>query len=498
MSTDTSYFSDVPMRLGNCTQLLLDDHIVEDRWKLERILQQPEKHARNPVLLRDKPWEGDMAYQPNAFWDDERGCYRMWYQCFSRSNYHGAGPPCYVCYAESSDGYEWHKPLFDVCDFPGFDQTNVVYCGTYYPRAQGVQVFKDLDDPDPSRRYKMICLERYLRDGSLASGVGLVCSPDGLRWTLADGNPILDYHSDCHNHVVYDPGARRWLLYCRPIHMFAAGRRRPEGQTGNRHMRRRIAVMTSEDCETWSYPRVILYPDERDTPDYDSALVFRYGGRFLMLYSAMEGEYTGRNEVRLASSRDGLRWERFHTREPFLPRGPEGAWDAGQTRASSEPVRQGEDLLFYYWGTSQPQYAPSDVGGIGLATLKVDRFVEQRAGDQTGFLLTREFLLEGSRLEINAVAPGMNYKEQRIRVEIVRRPRLGDHAADFSPLPYEGFGLEECDPITATRTDIPVTWKGRADLSELRGKPVYLRFEIRNMGLFSFRIGEEAEEFIIT
>ena len=53
---------------------------------------------------------------------------------------------------------------------------------------------------------------------------------------------------------------------------------------------------------------------------------------------------------------------------------------------------------------------------------------------------------------------------------------------------YEGFSLEECDPVRGTRPENPVTWQGNGDLSALVGKPVYLRFEIRNMGLFSFQV----------
>jgi hypothetical protein len=353
-----------------------------------------------------------------------------------------------------------------------------------------VQVIRDEDEPDAERRYKMVCLERRPRDGELVSGVGVAYSPDGLRWRADEKEPhILDYHSDCFNHVVYDPKAQRWLLYCRPIHMFGAGRKQPEGQVGGRHMKRRIAVMTSTDFKTWSYPRTIMYPDERDTPDYDETHVFRYGDQFLMLYAAMEGEETGTNELRLASSRDGLHWTRFYTREPFLARGGGEVWDAGQVSSGSPPVRQGEDLLLYYTGTTQPQYTPSRNGGVGLATFKVDRFVEQRGGERPGFLLTREFILEGNRLQLNTMASGLNYREFHIRVEIARRPKLGSHHSDFTQA-YDGFRLEDCDPIRGTRTDIPVTWKGQGDLSALRGKPVYLRFEIKNMGLFSFRVVE--------
>lgn len=350
-------------------------------------------------------------------------------------------------------------------------------------------MFRDADDPDPERRYKMICLERRPDDGR-GTCVNLVCSPDGLRWKLVGDRHILDYHSDCFNHVVRDPVSRRWLLYCRPIHMSASGRRTPAGQVGSRHMRRRVAVMISEDFENWSYPRTVMYPDERDTPDYDSVGVFPYAGQLLMLYAAMEGEETGTNEARLASSRDGLYWERFHTREPFLPRGREGEWDAGQVIADSAPVGQGEDLLIYYSGFTRPQYEPSRNGGVGLARMKVDHFVEQRAGDRPGFLLTREFLLEGNRLHLNTIMRGLNYREIGVRVEIARRPELGGHLGELDQA-YEGFRLEECDPIRGTRPENPVTWWGSDDLSALRGQPVYLRFEIRNMGLFSFHVTDE-------
>ena len=38
---------------------------------------------------------------------------------------------------------------------------------------------------------------------------------------------------------------------------------------------------------------------------------------------------------------------------------------------------------------------------------------------------------------------------------------------------------------------MPVTWNGSPDLSALLGKPIYLRFEIVNMGLFSFKVAHE-------
>jgi hypothetical protein len=476
------YFDGQPLHLDPGPQLLLDDHLVEDRWALERVLHKPEKFPRNPVLVRDKPWEGDVAYRPCVIADGGR--YRMWYQCFSFTNYHGAGgPPYYLGYAESDDGYQWHKPKLDVC--PGYEGSNIIYTGTHYARLQGVQVWRDDVDTAP-RRYKMICVERSPSvDGVLASGVHMCISADGLQWSL-DGAPLLDYHSDCHNHVVRDAARDRWLLYCRPIVMSAVGRRYPRFQEGGRHTRRRVSVATSPDLRTWSYPRTTLLPDEVEPNDIDSCSVFRWNSHFLMLYASMEGDETGTNEGRLASSADGLRWHRFHSGDSFLPRGATGQWDGGQVIPADGPLRQGDQMLFYYSGFSQPQYDPSRMGGVGLATLRADQFVEQRGGDRPGYLLTREFVCEGSQLQLNTIMRGMPYHEQAIRVEIARRPEVLGHAGHVQAV--SGFALEDCDPLRGTRTDVPVSWQGNGDLSSLLGQSIYLRFEIRNMGLFAFEV----------
>jgi len=485
-----SYFTGRPLRVGTGTQLLIDDYLVEDRWHLTRVLHRPEKFLRNPILVRDKPWEGDFAYWPAVLWDEDLGRYRMWYQCFSTSNYYGAGgPPYHVCYAESDDGIEWEKPRMTVCKYPGHDKTNVVYSGTFRNRVQGVQVIKDREEADPGKRYKMICVESRPLGDTFQSGVNVAFSPDGLNWTLPPGPHLLDYHSDCYNHVVYDPAGKQWILYCRPIHMFATGRdsrNPPGGKPGSRHMKRRIAAMTSPDFVHWSYPRTVMYPDERDLPDYDSCVVFPYAGQFLMFYAAMEGDITGAVETRFAASRDGLTWERFDTREPYIPRGREGDWDAGQIFVNTPPIGQGEKLLVYYTGTTNVQYVESGQAGIGVALTKADRFVEQRAGDEPGYLLTREFILDGRSLRLNTAMNAMPCKNQGIRVEIVRHPPLGQHHGFVQA--FEGYRMEDCDPIRCDRTDVPVTWKGNADLSALSGQPVYLRFEIQNMGLFSFRV----------
>ena len=114
----SDYYTGEPLRIGNETQLLIDDAIIEDRWRLTRVLHRPDKFARNPILVADKPWESGMLHGANVIWDQERELFRMWYLCFNNSNYHyGSGPVTYVCYAESEDGYNWQKPLTERCAY---------------------------------------------------------------------------------------------------------------------------------------------------------------------------------------------------------------------------------------------------------------------------------------------------------------------------------------------------------------------------------------------
>ena len=72
---------------------------------------------------------------------------------------------------------------------------------------------------------------------------------------------------------------------------------------------------------------------------------------------------------------------------------------------------------------------------------KVDRFVEQRAGDRPGYLLTREFVLEGNRLTLNTAMPQKPYHEQFMRVEIARHPPLGAHYGSSQPYPASAWTI---------------------------------------------------------
>jgi hypothetical protein len=505
----TKYLEGEPLRIGSEPQLLLDDALVEDRMFLARVLYKAAKYEHNPILFRDKPWEGSAVQAPLVVWDPECQRYRMWYTCCNMDSYYTGGLVYYLAHAESEDGFHWEKPLLDLFPIGPHPRTNVVYTGAHTDPGSNKrifapgQVFRDAEEKDPQKRFKMIGLDGRpdpKHGGAVNTEPNLICSPDGLHWTLQGTRSILDVHSDCANQVVRDPATGRWLLYCRPP-MYSSGL--DEHEAG-RHYRRRVAVMTSKDFVHWSYPRTVLYSDEdaRELPDIDHVTVFRYGSHFIMLYAAMDGNGPACWHARLASSTDGVHWERFHTREDFISSGAPLSWDAGVLPCGA-PVPSGDKLLLYYTGSNMGQNEAFSTrceprSGGGVAIMTKGRFAAQRAGDREGYLLTREILVEGNTLRLNmAVKSAENsaFCGGRVRVAVCRHPPLGEHADYWYQergysYRYEGFGFDDCDHLGGDGLNIKVTWKGK-DLSALQGKAAYLRFEIRNADLFSFSITKE-------
>ncbi len=477
------YFRGEPLRIGNEIQFLADDYVVEDRWKLSRRQGLIAKHLRNPIVVQDKPWDGQLGGYPCVLFDEQTGKYRMWYDCFSLTNYYARhlGPAYYIGYAESDDAFNWTKPQLQGFPFGRYPRTNIVTAGRNGTRAAGAQVLLNPDQSDASRRFMMV----YIHWGQ----IDLAYSPDGLHWKIVE-EPLFRFHSDFPNHLVRVPERKLWYLYLRPsIRPQGEGRTIPEGE---RHTGRRLAVATSPDLKTWSEPRTILYPDERDQPDYDNLYVFRRYGVFWALHSQMFQETErSETETHLAVSRDGLHWERSWDRQPLIARGPEGSYDHGQVEpGTSPPLEVGDDLLIYYYASPKGQSEPNMTEtAVAVCRLRKDRFVGQWADEMTGYLVTRQFVLEGSRLEVNCISNLAPYTKPDwgMKVEILEPPDYKTKETRWEKK-IPGFTIEECDNIRRDALAYPVTWKGKSDLSTLKGRAVYLRFQLKKAGLYTFRI----------
>ena len=312
-----------------------------------------------------------------------------------------------------------------------------------------------------------------------AMGLCLAYSDDGIDWRPDPANPVLVGVRDTHHNILYDDERERWLLYTRPM-SFAGQHKMTEADKAF-GMKGRGAAAVGDTPQTFGYPRCILWPDE-DEPDFvDAFLVNKCGAHFIGWKTLMERRSSGEklNAVHLSFSRDGLRWQRVPAAGAFITRGPECAFDHGQVGAPKNIVQVGDHYYLYYWGTPLGQHTLHNLAGVGLAILPRDRFVAQSAHETGGYLLTREFMVEGEELRVNMTVYGQ-VRNACFAAELIRVPRNGGPAA------VEGYSFGECDARADDLLDNPITWQGK-NLASLRGTAVQVRFYLRNVGLYAMQ-----------
>lgn len=463
-------------------QLFLDDSWVEDCGHVERVWHQPRKYP-DPVIRPEYPWErnGIVAYGSVLHWG---GKFRAWYINWTDHT------ECRVCYAESDDGISWEKPLFDLHPWKAHARTNIVLESC----AQGRGFIDDvtvIPDPDDARHpLKMLYWDAANTWGSRdpqppVHGIHLAGSSDGVSWEKL-GN-VLPLARDRFNAVP----ARYQGKYIAFL--------RTREQRG-----RCVLYAESEDLHHWTEPEHILSSDTEDPAnlEYYSWMAFPYAD---LLIGSIERMHRTPDVVdcELCWSRDGRKWHRARTRPAFLARGPQGHFDDTWTNlTASAPIQIGARLWFYYSGRNDAHAFPypHKTGSIGLATLRKDGFCSLRALEQSGFIVT----------------PAMTWPEGDLLVNVDCRRDADAHPSDLchgdlyvevldaegNPIP--GFTREEADRIR-TNTGLrrrhgpdlnaycPVTWSGQKSLRELKGKPLKLRFILREAHLYAFKAGTWTE-----
>lgn len=496
-----NYVSGDAIEVGTVEQLVLDDAIVEDVWDLTRHACPPLRDPIGPVLGADRPWE-DGIRGCHVFYDERDGLHRMLYQSVNIEAYqyfHGDpprfdmakhGPSKFVCYAESEDGVHWRKPTFEGIPWRNHPQTNIVMSGR--TRAQAAEVFRNPDQSDEQRRYIMMYRDtfNYTRPDE-QDGRCLAYSPDGIHWSEDRDNPITRSGSDGAAPVCWDAASRQWFCFCRPKVMAFDRNATDRPSLGN--TRRRMAVITSPDLKSWSFPRTTIVPDELDINTFcveGASTVFKWGSHFIATVPISDHTGSGFVETQLAFSSDGFHWQRLPDRPNYLDRGPEGSWDHHAAIPLCPPVERGDNWLLYYMGALRPpmrHWLSFSTSAIGVAVVPKGRLIGRFAGDRDGFLLTRELIIGGRYLDLHCerVLDRDGRPPCEIRVGVARRAHAANDHRDMGY--YEGFAIDECDLMRSTSSALRVRWKGNEDLSGLIGKPAYLRFHMRNAGLYSFR-----------
>ena len=459
-------------------------------------------------------------------------------------------PHCLILlYAESRDGVNWERPNLGLWEWEGDRDNNIMFPNDDFPYVFTSvvidSVFIDPNAASPAEKYKMVLGHMvgpakpqvddpdfdpdarpegflYPPDGvdvpPIPTGKHVFASPDGIHWKLLGERDITTGAGDAKYSVTWDARIGKYVQWTRikpanpelvQHYMDAYGEDRP-------HMNiRMIGRAESDDLLNWSEGQIVLAPDEVDNagqPLWMNRLDF-YGpnicpyGEGASAYVALlpcQGHWPKwRNghpappegrlgsggwgiDVQLATSRDGISWNRAPGRKPFIRNGVQGTFWSRQIYPSGDVIQVGDELWFYFGASSSGHGAssgPEDVG-IGRAVLRLDGFISADADYTGGELTTRPLVFAGNRLQLNLDTGSGG----SVRVELL----------DEDGIPIPGFELKsefEDVEIEGNHVRVLAQWprvvdgarRLTSDVSELAGRPVRLRFVMRNARLYSFQ-----------
>ena len=456
--------------VGLQKQLFVDDYVIDKMAGAKRVLNRPQRHADSPIIVPEFPWEGLAVVSPVVVQDEEAKCFHMYYW-----THYDKDDRIFTCYARSTDGLRWEKPMLGLYEGPdGTKENNIVL------RGEGRQArtrYVSLNPYAKSRdeRFVMMYIDNV---PNLTEFIAF--SPDRIHWTTTI--KIGDLRGVTGGPPTPNP------------RFFLVEQKWDTSKLDHRY--RAIWRTESHDLKTWTGGAwaVQLHPeDDRDLEFYHATSHFlgeqTYHGLHLgyiyPYHTNPEGEklsdgtrMAGTIDVELIVSRDTVHWSRVERGDPFFECGPAGTWDAGMVFLAPETVLE-DELRFYYGGFALDHAAEQNRGAIGLATLRLDGFVSVEPAGAEATLTTKPFKLEGTGLRLNADA-----REGSIRVAVL----------DGNGNTVPGFTADDCPAITQDGLDIAVRWTDGPALSAVVGKPIRLTFRLRGKAkLYAFQFEEPSE-----
>ena len=266
-----------PQRIGNSTQLFVDDLLIHRKEGVSRRAQQGSKMDK-PVVMPEHPWEfayhtGEDYIAKHIFiygtvmFDPHQNRYRMWYMSRMSGGHDFAIPELEIpggnvhcdltLYATSRDGIHWEKPDLGLCHFNRLsDSGEVIDGGTdnnIMLDLHGASVFLDEEETDPQKRYKAIGFVRRFAE------IQICYSPDGIHWT--EPQPVADRRNEGSFNACFAPGlgcyvAGSLIRSNDPRYEFT-------NYAGHRGRKRVVTTLVSDgrDLERWD-ETMVIYPDE--------------------------------------------------------------------------------------------------------------------------------------------------------------------------------------------------------------------------------------------
>ena len=486
-------------KLGCQRHLFLDDALIDiaQTRDVTRTLNPPRDIRR--IMTPDKPWESLGFIFYSTVLEDEKEI-KLYYGSYGWDGKILRN----FCLATSQDGEHFERASLNQKVFDGKTyQTNFIF-----PTAIETSVFID-PTATPEKRYRMVYSAGGI-DNPDQGGVYTATSPDGIHWER-NLTRLLPFIPDSQHTAHWDARLKKYVIYTR-----SWGR--------ERRVRQVCRIAVEEIDKPWPYDAsvpgtfpwgkdktptlgrelpAVMVPDEHDPENLDvyTNVVMPYPDAadamlaFPAVYFKFNGpEWKGRAlsgndgnfEVQLATSRDGITWDRW--RQPYVAAGYHDGLDLRLVSMAKGMVRRGRWLYQYFVGWPHTHGRPNvwdrdksdgdawtkkDKGGIYLARQRVDGFVSMDSAYAGGVLTTKPVVFEGNRLCLNLDTRGTG----SARVALL----------DEGGKPLPGFAENDCESINADDTDCVVKWKDGVEVSAWAGKPVRVQIAMRNTKLYALQ-----------
>ena len=507
------FIPEAPTPVGLKKQLFVDDYIVVEKVNVSLEVGQAQKHGvvMEPTLptafqsgaIHDGPdggfgFESHFCWFFSPHWDSDKAMFRLWYMAGKRA---GTG----LSYAESSDGFNWTKPMISKDGV-----SNLVTWNSPVPILNQKKSVDLLDigidgatvTIDPSLEFgspEKFKVAFYPNSGGIDGKTRLGYSADGIHWNLYhDGYPVTERAADTNNQIHWAPLTKRYLLHCRQDFEGGGGIGEYRGVRIMEHSKENDLLNHPTAWKTLTTfvlddPDKSLIPDTK-TPVYQihTFPMWYYEGVWFGLTDILaatnkhvtDGDQDyhtsherGVWEFYMAPSRDGFNYDftaAVYPRKPLIPRGPSGSFDKDCARPPSNIITHNDEHWIYYLATNERWGCHRWDARLALAKLRLDGFFFLEAKEKPGTVVTRPFLLEGGELQVNVDALDGYMKVEVLEASGESIPGFSGDSAKV----YRGFDNLRLEPI----------WKGNASLSSLRGKEVRLRFNLSNAKLYAFQI----------
>lgn len=481
-----------PIEIESRRELFVDHLLIDQMQEARLHLHRPQ--PREVVLRHDRPWEGPFSLYHTIIRDGDRCLlfYRGWQV---------PEDPAVYCLAESTDGIHFERPDLGMHEWQGSRENNIFlaeepYTHTFAP-------FLDTRPGVPRKERFKAFSRAHVGEGESSRPVlmGFV-SADGVEWDLLRDEPIItDGAFDSQNVGFWSEVEGKYVACYRTFRRKEEFESGVTGPTTGAERLRSVMRATSEDFRRWDAGVLMDYrtggepaPVEEfyisQTRPYFRAphIYVALPARFMAGRSAIteeEAEHIGVHQTQLSAcsdacfmtARPGNDWYDRTFMEAFVrPRIGASHWSGRCNYPACGVVQTGEGEMSFYVAEHYAQPGSQ----LRRYSLRLDGFSSVRAPHGGGELLTRPVVFSGSELRLNYATGAAG----SMRVEIRDR--------DNRPIP--GYSLGEAIDIFGNRIDGPAAWENGTDVSALAGRPVRLRFVMRDADLYAFRFSADGGE----